>query len=276
MVVIKEYQIALPISVEEYHMGQLYAVAEASKNETGGGEGIEIVVNEPYHIDDKEAKARNITMPGQYTHKIFHLASKVPSFIRLLAPKGSLEIHEKAWNAYPYCRTEYSNPDYMKDGFHVIIETWHKDGLPDDNTNVHNLQGEKLKKRIIDKIDIVNDPVSASDYKEDEDPTKFHSIKTKRGPLTLDWKSQKESYPLMTCCKLYDIEFKWWGLQTKVEGVIVRAVRRLLLNFHRQLFCWLDKWYGMTMEDIRDLEEKTKKDLEAIRMQGEVRGMVEK
>lgn len=31
--------------------------------------------------------------------------SKVPAFIRLLAPKGSLEIHEEAWNAYPYCRT---------------------------------------------------------------------------------------------------------------------------------------------------------------------------
>ena len=31
--------------------------------------------------------------------------SKVPSFIQWLAPKGSLEIHEEAWNAYPYCRT---------------------------------------------------------------------------------------------------------------------------------------------------------------------------
>lgn len=42
---------------------------------------------------------------GQYTYKIYHLASKVPTFIRLLAPKGALEIHEEAWNAYPYCRT---------------------------------------------------------------------------------------------------------------------------------------------------------------------------
>lgn len=42
---------------------------------------------------------------GQYTYKIYHLASKVPAFIRLLAPKGSLEVHEEAWNAYPYCRT---------------------------------------------------------------------------------------------------------------------------------------------------------------------------
>lgn len=45
---------------------------------------------------------------GQYTYKIYHLASKVPAFIRLLAPKGSLEIHEEAWNAYPYCKTVIS------------------------------------------------------------------------------------------------------------------------------------------------------------------------
>ena len=33
---------------------------------------------------------------------------KVPLFIRLLAPEGALQIHEKSWNAYPYCRTVYS------------------------------------------------------------------------------------------------------------------------------------------------------------------------
>lgn len=29
-------------------MAQLYSVAEASKNETGGGEGIEVLKNEPF------------------------------------------------------------------------------------------------------------------------------------------------------------------------------------------------------------------------------------
>jgi hypothetical protein len=33
------------------------------------------------------------------------LASKVPAFIRLVAPKGALEMHEEAWNAYPYAKT---------------------------------------------------------------------------------------------------------------------------------------------------------------------------
>lgn len=45
-------------------MGQLYSVAEASKNETGGGEGVEVLVNEPY---EREGEC------GQYTHKIYHL-----------------------------------------------------------------------------------------------------------------------------------------------------------------------------------------------------------
>uniref|UniRef100_A0A8D2IWK5 Phosphatidylinositol transfer protein alpha isoform n=1 Tax=Varanus komodoensis TaxID=61221 RepID=A0A8D2IWK5_VARKO len=83
-------------SLFQYQVGQLYSVAEASKNETGGGEGVEVLVNEPYERDGER---------GQYTHKIYHLQSKVPPFVKMLAPEGALNIHEKAWNAYPFCRT---------------------------------------------------------------------------------------------------------------------------------------------------------------------------
>ncbi|XP_067884550.1 phosphatidylinositol transfer protein beta isoform-like [Heterodontus francisci] len=101
MVLIKEYRILLPCSVEEYQVGQLYSVAEASKNNTGGGDGIEVLKNEPYEKDGER---------GQYTHKIYYLENKVPQFIRLIAPVGSLVVHEKAWNAYPYCRTGMTEP----------------------------------------------------------------------------------------------------------------------------------------------------------------------
>jgi len=272
MAEIKEYRISLPISVDEYKIAQLYAVAEASKNETGGGEGIEVIVNEPYENHEKYGS-------GQYTHKVFHLAKKVPAFVRLLAPSGSLEVHEKAWNAYPFCRTEYSNP-YMSDNFFILIDTWHKEGVG-DIYNVHELKGEELNKREIVNIDIT-DRAPPADYKEDEDPTKFKSEKTGRGPLLhvgdddpSSWK-KNEDYPKMTCYKLYRVQFKWWGLQTKVQSVIFKAVKRLLTNFHRQLFCWIDKWFGMTMEDIRELEDKTKEDLDKMRQDGPVRGMSEK
>ncbi len=264
--VIKEYRIPLPISVDEYQIGQLYAVAEASKNETGGGDGIEVVENKPEnHPEFGEC---------QYTYKVVHLENKVPGYIRLVAPKGSLQIHEKAWNAYPFCRTMYSN-EYMGDSFHIVIDTWHKPGNKDIE-NVHGLNADDLKKREVVDIDIAK-PVESRDYKEDEDPTKFHSEKTGRGPLAPNWQDIKtDDVPIMTCYKLYRIKFKWFMLQTKVESLICRSVLRLLTNFHRQLFCWLDKWFGMTIEDIRQLEEKTKAELEEQRKVGPVRGMTEK
>jgi len=267
-----EYQIPLPITVDEYHIGQLYGVAEASKNETGGGEGIEVVENrplvegEPYYNPDH---------PGQYTHKIFHLQSKVPAIIRKLAPNGSLQMVEKAWNCYPDCRTEYSNK-YMADNFYIIIDTKHKDAR--DIENVHNLSDAQLKKRDIQKINIATDPCDPRDYKITEDPTKFHSEKTGRGPLTPAFPEMRTSddEPQMVCYKLYSVLFKWRVIGSTVENLILKNVRRLLFNFHRQVFCWIDQWHGMTVQDIRDLEEKTKKELEELRATGEVRGMSDK
>ena len=48
----------------QYHVAQLYSVAEASKNETGGGDGVEVIKNEPF--DNEHGQ-------GQYTEKIYHL-----------------------------------------------------------------------------------------------------------------------------------------------------------------------------------------------------------
>jgi len=31
--------------------------------------------------------------------------SKVPAFVRMIMPKGTMEFHEESWNAYPYSKT---------------------------------------------------------------------------------------------------------------------------------------------------------------------------
>jgi len=270
-------RIVMPMTVEEYQVAQLYSVAMASKAETGGGEGIEVLKNEPFTATDgiqpKTPLLNGGFTAGQFTHKIYHLASKVPTFILWLAPKGSLEIHEEAWNAYPYCRTVVTNPDYMKENFVIKIETMH---LPDrgDTDNAHGLDEATLAKREVVRIDIANDPVDRRDYKADEDPTKFKSTKTGRGPLVgQNWKEGLE--PVMCCYKLVTAEFKWWGLQGRVEKFIHRAERRIFTNFHRQVFCWTDQWHGLTMLDIRAIEEKTKQELDEQRKVGPVRGTKE-
>eukprot|EP00794_Sanderia_malayensis_P007797 gene7797-8643_t len=259
MAVVQEYRIPLPISVDEYRIAQLYSVAEASKNETGGGEGVKIIANRPYENDPLNGGS------GQYTHKMLHLKTKLPSMISLLSPTGLVEVREESWNAYPYCRTLYTNP-YMKDAFKIDIQTWYKpDRVSKDDlgNKYHTLTPSELSVRKCDFIDIINDPVSTSDYKIEEDPSVFKSKKTGRGPIKgADWYSTCEPY--MCAYKLYKVEFKWMGLQSKVQSMIMRFVRRLLSIFHRQLFCWMDKWHGLTLEDVRKIEEKTKLELDSL------------
>eukprot|EP00158_Paraphelidium_tribonemae_P009620 Partr_v1_DN28910_c0_g1_i2_m25426 putative phosphatidylinositol transfer protein len=111
--ILREYRIPVPFTTAEYQIAQLYSVAEASKNETGDGEGVQVLKNEPYKDENGE---------GQYTHKIYHLSSKVPNVIRMLAPNGSLEVHEEAWNAFPYCRTVMTVSTTTSDDCKYIID----------------------------------------------------------------------------------------------------------------------------------------------------------
>ncbi|KAI8063907.1 hypothetical protein BC940DRAFT_306670 [Gongronella butleri] len=251
---IKEYRIVNPCSEKEYQIGQLYATAMASKEQTGGGEGVEVVKNEPYEKPNEK---------GQYTYKIFHLASRVPFFVRAVIPESALEIYEEAWNAYPYCKTVLTN-GYMKDAFSITYETLHVDGSRGELDNALNISKEDLAKREVIPIDIANDPIDASEYKPDEDPKFCFSLKANRGPL-VDPQWQAKADPVMTCYKLVYIEFKWFGLQSRVESYLANAIRGMFTKFHRQLFCWTDKWFGMTMDDIRDMEKKTKEELDVRR-----------
>ena len=245
----------LPLQVEEYHIGQLYSVSEASKNETGGGEGIEVLENRPF----KDTEFPNDVPPGregQYTHKIYHLANKVPRFVRLIAPKGALEVHEHSWNCYSWCKTVICNPDYMKEAFHVTIVSMHVENDRGELENVHDLSPEQLEDRVLVPIDIVNDQIDQRDYSEEVDPKLFHSEKTGRGPYKKDWKETTD--PIMCAYKLVTCQFKWWGLQGRVEKMIMNAEKRVFTKFHREVCCWIDQWYGLTLEDIRKIEEETK------------------
>jgi len=267
---LKEYRVVLPLTVEEYQIGQLWSVAEASKHETGGGEGVEVLKNEPFTdfplFNDSYSS-------GQFTHKIYHLQSKTPALLRKFLPKGSQVIHERAWNAYPYCRTELTNPDYMGENFFIRIETVH---LPDRGTtsNAHNLRKEDLAKREVVHIDIANDHefLNSNDIKPETSPSLFMSQKTGRGRLFGNWRETCE--PVMCAYKLVSLHFKWFGLQSLVESFGHKQVYpRLFAKFHREVFCWIDNWYGFNMNDIRRLEEQVRSELDECRAKGEVRGM---
>lgn len=257
---IKEYRIPLPLTVEEYRIAQLYMIAKKSREESSGeGSGVEIIVNEPY----ENGPGGN----GQYTQKIYHVGSHLPGWFKSLLPKSALTVSEEAWNAYPYTKTRYTCPFVEK--FSLEIETYY---FADNGhqENVFKLSGSDLKNRIVDVIDVVKDQLYGADYVKEEDPKLFVSHKCNRGPLSESWleeywrEVQGKPQPLpngkslMCAYKLCRVEFRYWGMQTKLEKFIHDvALRKTMLRAHRQAWAWQDEWHGLTMEDIREIERQT-------------------
>ncbi|XP_055915004.1 protein retinal degeneration B isoform X5 [Eupeodes corollae] len=258
---IKEYRIPLPLTVDEYRIAQLYMIAKKSREESHGeGSGVEIIINEPYQ-DGPGGKG------GQYTKKIYHVGSHLPGWIKSLLPKSALTVEEEAWNAYPFTKTRYTCPFVEK--FSLDIETYY---FPDNGfqENVFKLSGSELRNRIVDVIDIVKDQLYGADYVKEEDPKLFISEKTFRGPLNDDWleeywhevKGKKQptarNMSLMCAYKICRVEFRYWGMQTKLEKFIHDvALRKTMVRAHRQAWAWQDEWYGLTIEDIRKIEHQT-------------------
>lgn len=253
---LKEYRICMPITVEEYRIGQLYMIAKHSHEQSEKGEGVEVVTNEPCEHPEYGK--------GQFTEKRVHLSSKLPQWIRSMIPP-IFYITEKAWNYYPYTITEYTCSFIPR--FTVQVTTKYEDNNG-STENCLNLSDEELSIREVDFIDIVNDPLDPKHYKVEEDLTKVKSSKTQRGPFASDWKDTTK--PIMCSYKVVRITFEVWGLQTKVESYAHKAVRDVNLLGHRQAISWLDEWIDMTMEDMRNYEktmhkktnEKVLKDLQ--------------
>ncbi|CAH8627499.1 unnamed protein product [Dicrocoelium dendriticum] len=272
--IIKEFRIILPMTVEEYQIAQLYAVAELSKQETGGGDGVEVLVNEPFtaHVNAPDPPLLHGDpkyTTGQYTQKYYHLANKVPGIVRALAPTSALILNEVAWNAYPYCRTILTN-NFLSNSFSIKVESLHSSDISLENA--HQLPPEQLASREVVLIDIGDIDRTDADYSADEDPSIFRSKKTGRGPLKPRWWLDNYNGPIMCAYKLVHCECSIRLLQSRLESLILRQERRLFSHMHRQVFCLMDRWYGMTMEDIRRLEDETRLELERQRKHGSIRG----
>uniref|UniRef100_A0A8C8JP37 DDHD domain-containing protein n=1 Tax=Oncorhynchus tshawytscha TaxID=74940 RepID=A0A8C8JP37_ONCTS len=249
---IKEYRIPMPMSVDEYRIAQLYMIQKKSRDETcGEGSGVEILENKPY--DDGPGGI------GQYTRKVYHIGMHIPSWFRSILPKAALRVEEESWNAYPYTRTRYTCPFVEK--FSIDIETYYK---PDtgNQPDVFNMSPVEKRLRTLDPIDIVKDPIPPHEYMQEEDPRIYRSDKTKRGPLQEDWIEEYNNNPgktpIMCAYKLCKVEFRYWGMQSKIERFIHDVgLRKVMVRAHRQAWCWQDEWYGLTIEDIRQLELET-------------------
>ncbi|KAM3614239.1 uncharacterized protein V6R79_011600 [Siganus canaliculatus] len=234
----KEYRICMPLTVDEYRIGQLYMISKHSCEQSGGGEGVEVVRNEP-DVHPQHG-------PGQLTEKRIYLSSKLPSWAKAFIPRV-FYVTEKAWNFYPYTLTGCAS---FLPKFSIRIETRFENNNG-DNDNVFGDTPTPAEN--VSFLDILSDPIPEKHYKEAEDLSRWQSSKTGRGPLRNGWRDEHE--PIMCSYKRVECSFEVYGFQTKAEEFIHRGIRDILLIGHRQAVAWIDEWHGLSLEEVRAYEE---------------------
>ncbi|XP_061530489.1 cytoplasmic phosphatidylinositol transfer protein 1b isoform X3 [Phycodurus eques] len=241
----KEYRICMPLTVDEYRIGQLYMISKHSCEQSGSGEGVEVVRNEPENHPEHG--------PGQVTEKQIYLSSKLPAWAKVFAPRF-FYVTEKAWNFYPYTITEYSVsllPHHLKyttsprrqlmctnilvhslprictfvsvqvsflPKFSIRIETRFENN---NGCNDNVFMDGPTPAEDVTFLDILSDPIPEKHYKDSEDLSRWQSSKTQRGPLEEGWREDHQ--PIMCSYKRVQCSFEVYGFQTKTEDFIHRG-----------------------------------------------------
>ena len=129
--------------------------------------------------------------------------------------------------------------------------------------NVLHLTKDQLKKRDRVIIDI-SQYASNEQVGKGEDMRVWHSEKRNIGPLKEGWYKDCNMEKIMWCYKTVTITCKYFGLQTIVENLIRKQQLMIFTRSMRQMIGQMDEWDGLTIEDIRVMEEETKKRLDQL------------
>jgi hypothetical protein len=124
---------------------------------------------------------------------------------------------------------------------------------------VFNLTKEELKKRKIVHIDIKNDKFFDKEGVLEPNPNEIELKNEKMGNLKKEWKEMEN---LITVYFRSDINFVYFGLQSKVEQFYFELTKKKQRIFYRNLYAYSDVWGGLSDEEVNKMITKTKIELE--------------
>lgn len=125
--------------------------------------------------------------------------------------------------------------------------------------NVMGLDASSLKNREREIIDIAK---HMKDCKPEEDITKWHSDKRNLGPLQENWYKESSIPHVMWCYKNVTIHCKFFGFQTFLEKFVRRQQEMIFRRSMCQMIVQMDKWDGLTLDQIRVMERQNQERLQ--------------
>jgi len=185
---LKEYRIPIPLTLEEYRLGQQWTENELFKENLQTCRTIYNNITEEKRLEIiKEKIPLNlksiITSSTIITHKIYNFKDQKPKFIEFffLNTKTDLILDEYSFNNWPYTLTIIENLD---NSIRIIIQSYYiNNNLSIINNNQNSqiyfsLNDEQIKYlKDYEIINISERLDDKKDYRIDEDPTRNISIK---------------------------------------------------------------------------------------------------
>lgn len=229
-----QFRIKLPYSLEAYNICQLYMASNHALSESKGEVQVSVLKNE---------KSTHPTLGDcQYTLKHMDIANKLPSAIKYAVGNNkALHFLETSHNAYPKCHTTYMSDYFTKEKFFVSVDSIHFEGNVDLNVNVLNIDSDIFSKAEFVEIDIYGKPYNV----------KYKAVKEENNDVC------------MTAIKFVVINVNCWGLGW-MAGMVKDVLKDVFVGAHQRGYCERREWQGMSMEDIRRMEDVNKNKLDEL------------
>ncbi|CBK24652.2 uncharacterized protein [Blastocystis hominis] len=258
VLMIVEFRVPLPFCLDNPMIGYRYMNLKACESATGGGEGVEWLVEENYDNTDGHlvCDIDGFSIPrnkGVYTLKHYLITSKLPSWLVKLLPSDSIFLEEKAWISSEYRFAIITFGCISKKRFQIVLEMKYVNQDRGTIENIFNLSEEQLKSRTVQHYDVC-DAYKSEIIPDNENICKFSSQHISGSPLSPGWWRNR---PLNTmCCQywLLHINFHFFGLQQLGETLIFRNQCYMNRQTERQMLTMIDSWIHLSEEDIYRLE----------------------
>jgi hypothetical protein len=246
---LKEYRIPMPLSLEEYRLGQRWTEMEMLK-ETFHRCSDHLTICDHLDSNDRSAlieekipfhlRAR-IDSSTAFIHKQYRITDQLPKLIGLFFSTSdhNLILDEYSWDQWPYTLTIIEN---NASRLRVIIQSYHRNNLVTCIHQSHNLSlfysiGNEQLKHLKD-YEVINiaERIDHKDYRSDEDPTCNVSLKKPHLlPISADgkWYEQWSQTRASTCVyKLIELVFN--DETHSQHSLIDRMTSRILVKDDRR------------------------------------------
>ncbi|KII72455.1 Membrane-associated phosphatidylinositol transfer protein 2 [Thelohanellus kitauei] len=237
--IVKEFRVPLPLSVEQYRKGREYCIEKSLSNREDAEHESGVVETGKVYINGDGTQ-------GVYRKFKHNIGASFPSILRSLVSSKD-ELIEEVYDEYPYIRSSFTCRHLER--FRIDTFTYYMADYGQNGSIFKNSDFCADKEIEFELIDILS---SQQDAKIREQLLSFvpnnGNKQLKENWLTGLQNGNSEHTSVMCSYKLMAIDYRYGFFESKVGNILLNNSRKKMINFHSNLWLSQNEW-------CRDMED---------------------